>query len=469
MDDRDDTLSELEINWSDVLLIMDDVAARFANRRTCDVDLESDRRINPPIRTVKKRRGETPTASSNCSLMRYDAIVLSDDHMQMWGMTECDLANIRKRMREKEHAFWLDEYATGHLVSDNMLAVARMDEITTFSTEGRRNGELAQKVIRVVPAKKLPELLETKYGPSLKLLVVDQWELFARGIQSKLRNVVHTFTGAPMRDLLTGEMERAFWERLSQRQNKSAAKWSRNCGVVWQRYVTTLDFVPKRYEDVRLVDMFVHDNGNDTMKWRAIVATILMYGRNEQFYDDKDDVDGNNDKDVPEPVALVVRLRFEDDDEEREKNAAYRQGELLRFKRFAAFFGSLIKIIENVKYKPALYWTVRTRDQAFVRTARRAIVEEAMKGELAGLGAYNRYLSRVDNNKVIVAQNLLEVSDKLLGKFETTCLSVYKGALITPHFFKQKMYHTTHSANQNVYALRHRSSAPVYKLRFTEL
>lgn len=465
MDDRDDTLSELEINWSDVLLIMDDVAARFANRRTCDVDLESDRRINPPIRTVKKRRNEV--VGQECSLMRYDAIVLSDDHLEMWGMTECDLANIRKRLREKEHAFWLDEYATGHLVSDNMLAVARMDEITTFSTE--RKNELARKVIRVVPAKKLAELLETKYGPSLKLLVVDQWELFARGPQPKLRNVVHTFSGAPMHTLLSGELERDFWARLALRQNRTAAKRSRDCGQVWQRYVTTLDFVPKRYEDVRLVDMFVHDNGNDTMKWRAIVATILMYGRNEQYYDD--DNNDNDDKEVvPEPVALVVRLRFEDDDEERRaKSVEYRQGELLRFKRFAAFFGSLIRIIKSVKYKPALYWTVRTRDQAFVRTARRAIVEEAMKGELVGLGAYNRYLSQADSGKVVVAQNLVEVSDKLLGKFETTCLSVYKGALITPHFFHQRMYHTTHSANHNVYALRHRSSAPVYKLRFTEL
>lgn len=271
-------------------------------------------------------------------------------------------------------------------------------------SEYGRDAASDNRYMRIMRSRDVREVL--RLYPNIRLLLLDQYEIFTDVSYRTFRNLHFAFTGAPCDG--NGKLRETFWQRIDELKGRTefnginctlgnVGKTSRRCNRIWLHYVPNEDFIIRgnRRADIRLIDIHL-DNANDTLVWRNLMATFLD---NEKIGLKTLRVTLNDDKRTDASVSTLARMRsiarnFKLLIDLHYETSINRDGSRntlkLRLKRFAAFFMKVEELRKKMIFAPQIFWTMR--DQTILRDIYESIFEETIKGYIFDIPNYDRFL-----------------------------------------------------------------------------
>lgn len=402
----------------------------------------------------------------------FDVIAIDRDLARMWNLPIKSLETPRelKHPFEETHPFWVDDLNFVHILPDDLVTVKRTKEIewNCGTTIDLRDPE--QLTIRLILVEQLGDIL--KLRPNIRVLVLDQYDLFLDPNVSNKYQLEFAFTSAPPFGWFDVEREQKFYEKLrnislsrgietreTSRDNSLEYKKDRHAYIMWRAYIPNYEPFSKE-EDVRWSDIHLLDS-NDSLFWRDLISTLL-----ENEYQRKKanaNPDENN-------LCLVIRMRLsslsKDSTDGTQSGFEKRLGLLRRVKRFGAFFSRVYEIIErnDLKYAPRIFWTCPTSEREYVYSAYADILREYIIGLREGVRPFDRFL-HVENIRNSIGSNCAITPEpfahdaNILGVFHETLISI-------DALFPQTVYAL---GSSGTYITKSQCGAPIYKLREYEI
>lgn len=398
----------------------------------------------------------------NLQIAPFDAIVLDKDHARMWNI-DTSYADIGKTLLEREHPFWVDRNGTAHVKPQIDIAMKTTerhddddddDNCSTFIDPTLSHDARIRDKLHVLVDDYLGYALNK--NPSLRLLMVDQYEHFVKNDRAKYPNLVYAFSCAPSVGRLSIEQESEFYEKLNGQQfgivksqiRTSAPITTRNvsreCHFAWHTYIPNINYVAKRYETIRTTVIQLFDDSSTRPFWRNLLYACM---RNEE-------------SSSTSPFALIVRVCFEKPKTtiEDEQLATLR-----RFKRFMAYLTRIYRFIGRKKLQkaPSIMWTTKNESsQEIVHSLYNAMLKEYIVGAREKLLHFDKYVRSPisypvrSSCPVPIDTTDVDSSNNTLGVFYETLINY-------DDFFKTSIYRV---GNNAIYMRRSRCGAPVQKL-----
>lgn len=457
-------------------------------------------------------------AHERSRLAAFDAIVMDRDHARMWNIaattSRLSYGNIGRTLLQNEHPFWVDRNGLARVTSriDERIEVIKDDE-NYYDEEDNddscrttiRNNAFNEDRINVLLDEFVDDALTRR--PTLRLLMIDQYERFLAHDERKYPNLVYAFSCAPSTDRLSGEREIEFYQRLNEHQTSLDATTipitntstttttttnvdasstvsrnvSRECHFAWRTFVPSIDQVPKRYTNVRSLNVQLFDDSSTRAFWLNLIRECFKNERNAITTTVTARNDDNNDT-----VALLIHVCTAIPKGYRATNDR-RLATLRRFKRFMAYIVRLYRVIGEKKltHAPGVYWTV-VQPLEIVYFLHNAIVREYILGARERLVNFDRYAKPpivnpvrsycpiIPTGRTSKTKNYRDHNndnnnndddyDDVNDVVDSTnaITGIFYGTLINEReFFANAVYRLDESV---VYAKRSRCAAPVQKL-----
>lgn len=436
-------------NWNDLPLIADNTLRYYLNRRAYDtndgtidryyeaivlnddhlrmwnIDLNEDDTLTRRLAYLKGDAGNSTSGRESRSIGGKESVFRVDGKLIGRIAPELDARTIYHRVSDivaARGASGNDGIDGPEEISDtrnprleraekffravnntNDFGASFIDASGKSISEYGRDATSDNRYMRIMRSRDVREVL--RLYPNIRLLLLDQYEIFTDVSYRTFRNLHFAFTGAPCDG--NGILRETFWQRIDELKGRTefnginctlgnVGKTSRRCNRIWLHYVPNEDFIVRgnRRADIRLIDIHL-DNANDTLVWRNLMATFLD---NEKIGLRTLRVTLNDDKRTDASVSTLAKMRsiarnfklLIDLHYETGSNDGSRNSLKLRLKRFAAFFMKVEELRKKMIFAPQIFWTMR--DQTILRDVYESIFEETIKGYIFDIPSYDRFL-----------------------------------------------------------------------------